>query len=137
MAGAQKYSLDIKALYFYIRKFAEEEQLLGSLNVKEDNDKLIVRLENTILNCFFKGGQVSFQVQGKNAELGTRLKDFLIEHASLRIQDAKNITIKNVKESDLNLILEFLEEEKYTVAEKAPTCETVCKVFEISSKHWN
>lgn len=136
MPGTQKYSIDTKALYFYIRRFAEENQLLESLSVKEENSKLVVKLEKTTLNCFFKGGQVSFQIQGKNAELGNLLRDFLIDHASLHIQDAKNITIKNVKESDLGLILEFLEEEKYTIAEKVPTSETICKMFEISSKHY-
>ena len=136
MAGTLKYSLDINALYHYIGRFAEEKQLSHSLSVKKEDSKLVVKLESTILNCFFKGGQVSFLVQGKNDELGNELKTFLIEHASLHIQDAKSITIKNVKKSDLDLILEFLEEEKYTIVEKAPTSETTCKMFEISSKHY-
>ncbi|MGL5637146.1 MAG: type II toxin-antitoxin system RnlA family toxin [Bacteroidales bacterium] len=136
MGGAQRYSLDTKALYFYIRRFAEEKQLLESLSVNEEVSKLVVKLEKTILNCFFKGGQVSFQVQGKNTELGNLLRDFLIDHASLHIADAKNITIKHVNESDLDLILEFLEEEKYIITEKDPASETICKMFDISSKHY-
>lgn len=112
------YSLNISEFPTVCEEFVKElgEGYSHTYNYNSDSKPKTITITITkngissILICYIKEGLVSFNPQGKNAEIAEQCRDKLINDTKINAIDKKVFTVKKVSEDDFLAVIEYLSE---------------------------
>lgn len=142
MAKNPIYSLAIDNIEASAKEFVQNagSDYSFSFDESKPNQKRITITkgrDSGILICFIKGGQISFQAQGKEAlkPICEKCKDYIIEATKIEIVNRKSYALRNVEEDDFTACIDVFDELGYGIERKVVTDNSMKHFIKIKGKY--
>ena len=125
---AQHYSLNISEFPIvcedFVKDLGEGYSHTYNYNINSNPKTITITITkngiSSILICYIKEGQVSFNPQGKNAEIAEQCRDKLINDTKINAIDKKVFTVKKVSEDDFLAVIKYLSE-NFKITDEKPS----------------
>jgi len=142
--GNKNHNLKVDSIDEIIEAFLDQQEskIIVEKTINKPDAHWIFRFKkddekrpSSILNCYIKKLGVSFMFQGKDQTIAKMCADFLVENASVKINNKKAFTVHGVNEEQVKVVIEFLEESNCSVEEKANVSENILGTWKAEGKY--